>query len=251
LEEKPILRRFIAFTVSEILITLVIVGVIAAMTIPTLIQKQQEKQTVVALNKAYSTLSSAYTLAVQENGTPDNWGLIGINSGQGAINMLNTLAPYLNIVKNCGTNANCWKTGTYTDINNNIDLNFDSDVRFAKAELSDGSFINILIQNPNCTGNMGASISLQTVCADIWIDINGDKKPNKIGVDLFLFWISKVGITPLGTKMDVVVAFNTVCNKTSNVSHNGSACAAWVIYNENLDYLHCNDLAWDGKTKCD
>ncbi len=28
-------------------------------------------------------------------------------------------------------------------------------------------------------------------------------------------------------------------------------CAAWVIYNENLDYLHCNDLAWDGKTKCD
>ena len=243
-------KQFTAFTLSEVLITLVIIGVISAMIIQILIQKQQEEQTVVSLKKAYSTLSSAYTLAVQENGTPDSWNLIGSNSGQGAINMLNTLAPYLNIVKNCGTNANCWKTGTYTDINNNIDLNFDSDVRFAKAELSDGSFINILIQNPNCTGNMGASISLQTVCADIWIDINGDKKPNKIGVDLFLFWISKVGITPLGTKMDVVGAFNTGCNKTSNVSHNGYGCAAWVIYNENLDYLYCNDLACGGKTKC-
>ena len=25
----------------------------------------------------------------------------------------------------------------------------------------------------------------------------------------------------------------------------------WVIYNENRDYLKCNDLSWDGKTKCD
>ena len=25
---------------------------------------------------------------------------------------------------------------------------------------------------------------------------------------------------------------------------------AGVIYNGNMDYLHCNDLSWHGKTKC-
>lgn len=36
------------------------------------------------------------------------------------------------------------------------------------------------------------------------------------------------------------------CNK----SNSGAGCAAWVIYNENMDYLYCNNLSWDGKTTC-
>ena len=32
----------------------------------------------------------------------------------------------------------------------------------------------------------------------------------------------------------------------------GRGCAAWVLYNKNLDYLHCRDkLSWDGKHSCD
>ena len=31
---------------------------------------------------------------------------------------------------------------------------------------------------------------------------------------------------------------------------NGAGCAAWVLLNENLDYLHCADLSWNGKKKC-
>lgn len=30
----------------------------------------------------------------------------------------------------------------------------------------------------------------------------------------------------------------------------GGGCTAWVIFNENMDYLHCDDLSWNGKTKC-
>ena len=30
----------------------------------------------------------------------------------------------------------------------------------------------------------------------------------------------------------------------------GFACAAWVIYNENMDYLHCSDLGWSGRKRC-
>ena len=28
------------------------------------------------------------------------------------------------------------------------------------------------------------------------------------------------------------------------------ACTAWVLYNENMDYLHCDDLSWNGKHSC-
>ena len=42
-----------AFTLAEVLITLGIIGIVAAMTLPTLIGKYQKKQTVTQLKKAY------------------------------------------------------------------------------------------------------------------------------------------------------------------------------------------------------
>lgn len=46
------------------------------------------------------------------------------------------------------------------------------------------------------------------------------------------------------------MTFETYCNLSKPDKLNGYGCAAWVIYNENMDYLHCNDLSWDGKKKC-
>jgi len=61
------------FTLAEVLITLGIIGIIAEMTIPTLVQKADERAIIVALKKNYSVLSSAYKLAENDEGTPDNW----------------------------------------------------------------------------------------------------------------------------------------------------------------------------------
>ena len=44
--------------------------------------------------------------------------------------------------------------------------------------------------------------------------------------------------------------FELTCNLTSSSTANGYGCAAWVMYNENMDYLYCNDLSWNGKHKC-
>ena len=59
-----------AFTLAEVLITLVIIGVIAALTVPTLIQNTQKQEYVTALKKAYSTLSQATQQIIAENGSP-------------------------------------------------------------------------------------------------------------------------------------------------------------------------------------
>ena len=94
-----------AFTLAEVLITLGIIGVVAALTMPALIAKYKEKETIVRLKKAYSMMSQAYQLAINENGAPENWNLIAQASPEGAENFLNTIAPYLKITKNCGRNT--------------------------------------------------------------------------------------------------------------------------------------------------
>ena len=61
-----LLKNKKAFTLAEILITLGIIGVVSAMTMPSLIQNYREKQTVTAVKKAYSEFSQAYAMTVQE-----------------------------------------------------------------------------------------------------------------------------------------------------------------------------------------
>ena len=57
------------------MITLGIIGVVAAMTMPTLIQKNNEKATVTKLKKIMSVMNSAITMSINENGPIDSWNL--------------------------------------------------------------------------------------------------------------------------------------------------------------------------------
>lgn len=232
-----------AFTLAEVLITLGIIGVIAAMTIPTLLQKQQEMATVEALKKAYATVSQAYGLAVQENGSPENW-------SADAATILTTLSPFLKIIKNCGTSAGCWPSDYYKLLSGGPRTRyFDSDSTYAKAQLADGSLLLVYFNNKDCAGVRGTSLALSNICSLAGVDINGFKEPNQDGRDFFQFYITKYGVVPVGTQMesDTYNSFATSCQSTLKT---GYGCAAWVIYNENMDYLHCSDLAWGDKSKC-
>ena len=68
-------HKKLAFTLAEVLITLGIIGVVAAMTIPTLMSKYYEKQTYTRLKETYSILSQALRSVEEEYGTPDDWNL--------------------------------------------------------------------------------------------------------------------------------------------------------------------------------
>ena len=70
LSKKANLKGFRGFTLAEVLITLVIIGFIAAMTIPTLINKTNNQEYVSKLKKAYSTLSQATNRIITEEGNP-------------------------------------------------------------------------------------------------------------------------------------------------------------------------------------
>ncbi len=83
------------------------------------------------------------------------------------------------------------------------------------------------------------------------MDLNGRRPPNTTGKDIFLFYVTKYGVTPMGTpEQTSSFTFDNYCNMGKPSTLNGYGCAAWVIYNENMDYLHCDDLDWNTKTKC-
>lgn len=61
------------FTLAEVLITLGIIGIVAAMTMPALIQKQNNTITETRLKKFYSVFNQAILMSVKDNGDYMNW----------------------------------------------------------------------------------------------------------------------------------------------------------------------------------
>ena len=68
-----------AFTLAEVLVTLGIIGVVSAMTVPTLIQNHQRKTYVVQLHKFYNEMSQAL-LQYQTDKNAVNLKEAGLNS---------------------------------------------------------------------------------------------------------------------------------------------------------------------------
>ena len=74
------LRKFAAFTLAEVLITLGIIGVVAALTIPSIVADYRNKQTATQLKYAYSVVGQALTAAQVQNGDVSGWDF-GYNYG--------------------------------------------------------------------------------------------------------------------------------------------------------------------------
>ena len=71
--------RKAAFTLAEVLITLGIIGVVAAMTLPTLIAKYQKQEVVTKLKRVYSVMNQAIQMSEAINGEAKYWDGLSVN----------------------------------------------------------------------------------------------------------------------------------------------------------------------------
>jgi prepilin-type N-terminal cleavage/methylation domain-containing protein len=228
----------IGFTLAEVLITLGIIGVVAALIMPVLVVKYQEKAIVTQVKKFYNVISNAYMLAVNEHGTPEGWDLIAESNPNGAANLLNKIAPYMRL-QNAEGNF-----GKYFQLNGGS-ANYN--IEGASAVLADGTVMTTTIRSANCSTKRGTSPAFQSICGFALIDINGLKPPNTLGRDVFgPFYFTKYGIVLEGAVDNTYRPFVKDCL----VDKIGYGCTAWLIFNENMDYLHCDNLSWDGPKKC-
>ena len=187
------------FTLAEVLITLGIIGVVAAMTMPALIANYQKKQTVSQLKKAYSTFAQALVLSQYENGNSSEWTLTEQGSSYednlGYFN--NYWKPYLKVLKICKTMAECgYNIYGYSVLNNKNFVNYGQELNIPGFIFEDGTYAYIRPYSINI-------VYVPTIQL-LSIDINGPKKPNMIGRDVFQFQIdiTKGVIAGYGSKND-------------------------------------------------
>ncbi|MBR6162894.1 type II secretion system protein [bacterium] len=171
-----------AFTLAEVLITLVIIGVIAAITVPTMIQQYRNEAFATAFKKNYSVISQAMQKSQMDNGPVDTWDFSSATTNETReIFIKKYILPYLQISKNCGysTGEGCFPKNTkYKKINGVEGAIYDNvSNNYYKIVLNDGSLMYIELFD-QCIEN-----KTRCICFDI--DVNGHRKPNQIGRDLF------------------------------------------------------------------
>ncbi len=177
-----------AFTLAETLITLVVIGVVAAITIPVIEIKHQKDQTVIQLKKAYSDFARAALLSQTIHGDIGSWDF-SLNNH----NFFDTyFYPYINLSEQSIADAkkdNIRYLQTSGQEETGLLIMRDQGTI---VELMSGCQIFTYPLNYGGTGSEHARRCYA-------VDINGYRKPNKFGRDLFMLCVdSERGVIPHG-----------------------------------------------------
>ncbi len=189
------------FTLAEVLITLAIVGIVAALTIPTLVTNIANKGYVEKLFKTYSVLQNATNMIIAEVGDPQTWSWTDYHNNDGTnvdneyivdlyrkkLKIVEECDATSAVVENkCHVNPNDYKylngtsgTSVKDPVNHRL---FQLNYQFV---LSDGSLVGFRFKVNNYGVFWGAPDFLFT------IDVNGKKGPNQIGRDVFWLYMKK------------------------------------------------------------
>ena len=197
------LLRKTAFTLAEVLITLGIIGVVAALTLPALINNYEKSVVETRMQKFYTNINAALKLSIVENGDMVDWTFPqDYYDTDGSEKFFNTyLKNNLQYLKTVPRVTTSWPT-------NGIEV-----------DLNDGSAF---------------------VLSDTWITYypNANKK-QRSGVDSFIFIINKNGNSVIPHGYDLKLNESTIkrvedvsysCNGKSRKAFNRS-CAAYIMQN--------------------
>lgn len=241
------ISKFCAFTLAEVLLTLGIIGIVAALTIPTLINKVEKEQYVVALKKEYSSLNSGFERILADEGVNElsdtaMFQSLGHNSVVNSSDdyffstaIYNTyLKKYFKLTTAIAPNG--YKISDLDGSYNVIGASENAgDYSGKKVFLnSDGSvifymwFVSNTSDRTDVTTNLaGGHISK---IGNIQIDVNGFNKPNKFGRDVFSFIVSGYGkIYPVGGEYEALATNGSMDNYWQNYTR---ACGDPYLHDE-------------------
>lgn len=202
-----------AFTLAELLLTLVIIGIIAALTVPVLLQDIQQQKLRNQWKAAYSILEQANKKALIDYG--------GSFKGafSNATDMKDKLKNYFVYTKECNaanTFGNCWSAQTFYKNHSTSEWTPIPDI-----VLNNGMFFGFYVYNTNCTGNNYYSKS--EICGAYEVDVNGFNPPNTIGEDIFFIHVLENRIRPAG------VLESTNGMDIANCTSYGAGCGALYL----------------------
>lgn len=209
------MKKHLAFTMAEILLSLTIIGVVAAITLPSLtgninerVWNTQRKALYARFSQALALMPSLsgygiYQLADEDTGTSaeDTTTETFITDGLSKVMKINNICDHEHL-EDCGivtsyTNLagsiNSWPT-TLSELNSMFTDSYSDfqnpqssiNTKAAAFETQNGESIAVYY-NPQCVADMGETAwhySQPKMCADFIYDLNGNKGPNTVGKDI-------------------------------------------------------------------
>ena len=167
-----------AFTLAEVLVTLGIIGVVSAMTVPTLMQNYQRQSYVTQLHKTYNEVSQAL-LRYQTDRNALNLTEAGLSS-QTAWDAM--VAQYFKTVQKCDNSLTpCFPATTSYKKMSGVALNSNVYNIETSYVLASGASVRFYY-----------AVNGNRICF-LMVDVNGQKGPNILGRDLFTLSIYNDG----------------------------------------------------------
>ncbi len=253
------MTKKLAFTMAEILLSLTIIGVVAAITLPSLMANINERTWNTQRKALYARLSQAIAMMPQVGGygtlTEDESGSVTVDTAAETF-LTEGLSKVLKINNICDSEhlADCGVPTSYTNMAgttstwprtigawNSTFVNFSfvgsgwggpgiddhysysqSNTRAAAFETQNGETI-VLYYNPFCNANVEGDSSWQfsqpQMCANFIYDLNGNKGPNMVGKDIGF-------ITALyATNVNVVAPCPLVTNASNALAQTAASAA--------------------------
>ncbi|MCM1010154.1 MAG: type II secretion system GspH family protein, partial [Fusobacterium sp.] len=207
------------FTMAEILLSLTIIGVVAAITLPSLTGNINERTWSTQRKALYARFSQALPLMDALNGygtlndTTDNAAETFVTGGLSKVLKINNICDDSHL-KDCGVpekintlkgnniptpvtlqDLNSAMVGTKTNNTTGGETFTVKNTKAAAFETQNGESI-VVYYNPTCSGTLGETASKSSdsmagffyiqrrICANFIYDLNGSKGPNTVGKDI-------------------------------------------------------------------
>lgn len=210
-------KRKLAFTLAEVLITLGIIGIVAAITIPQLINNYKAKRLRTQFLKSYSTIQQAFKEMEADDVSTDP-------TTYNTLEYYKTFMNYLQAPMDCGIGDNKYLPCVYMRDSSSKDYKpyktYDGKTNASMILFDDGQIAlqdGTLLLFENYAPRMRVFVS---------VDLNGyNNKPNRWGYDLFTFQLIDNQLKAMGDTGTTYTDLSTYCNVNSQDEYNGIACA--------------------------
>ena len=184
-----------AFTLAEVLITLAVIGIVAALTLPGLIQNHNEK--------AWRTAKDLWEKKLTE--TVRRMNVDGVMTGHDTTeDFMNTFKNYMKVIKTCDNNDinKCYSPKIVTTGKDDAPLDIETETLTSASSMglkewqtntntmsfvvADGTTV-IMAYQPECPyADPIEDTGSQVSCMAYMVDVNGKKGPNRVGKDIEL-----------------------------------------------------------------
>lgn len=218
------------FTLAEVLIAMGVVGVIAALTIPNLMNDYQKKSLAAAAHKFYSQTEDALGSYLAEHNA-DSLYEAGMSSGAGVVNFFK---DNFKITTDCGTSKTPCFASTYTSIDGT------STVDITPANYACTYVFTLPSGTSVCTSSgLPYSYSENGITKRygfVYFDVNGPKPPNIAGRDYFLAYMWDDG------SLEGTSTVKPSCRKYNTAA----ACAPYASASAARAASVCTNNSWPG-----